>query len=131
MLYVASMAFPAVYAKGFGAPTSNLPGRDLLGYEMLLGLPQAMLAPSWWANPMWCLGLFFYFSNMPRAALVASTCALILAVLVMIIGPFPPDNFEWSHLRFGYYVWLISMIELVIAACLQLFGKPSGLSANL
>ena len=116
ILYVVALASPAVYMHGFGAPTSGIPGSVMPGYEMVLTLPFAMLSPSWWANPIWLVGIVFLVRQKFSVAWYCGLTATILALLVIAFGPVPPDFFKLENLHSGYYLWLSSMVALIAAA---------------
>ncbi len=127
--YCVSLALPAVFRHGFGAPTSGLSATVLFGYEMVGSLPFAMLAPSWWANPVWLFGVIALYRRKLTWAWYCGVVGSLLALLALGIGPFPPDNFELSHFRVGYYVWLSSMLALLAMAHCEItirkrLGKP-------
>ena len=116
VLYLISLACPAVYLSGFGAPTSGVVGAVKPGYEMLLTLPFAMAAPSWWANPIWLLGVVGLIRKKFTMAWYFGLAATLLALLVVVIGPVPPDFFRFENLHVGYYLWLGSMGTLAATA---------------
>lgn len=129
-LYVVALLSPAVYSHGFGGPSSGSSGGVWPGYEMVFKLPMAMMGPSWWANPTWLLGVIALGFGKCRWAIFFGAIATGLAALVLLIGAFPPDPFELSHLYAGYYFWLSSMVALLTAAIFLWFNtgplqKPS------
>ncbi len=124
--YVVALMLPAVYRPGLGAPTSGLTGYVEYGYECLGGLPFALLSPAWWANPAWLLGMIALVRNRPKLARICGLVGAFLALSVFVIGPFPPDNFGFSDMRLGYYIWLASMLALVVIAQFQI-RSPSRL----
>lgn len=118
--YLVGLALPAVFRPGFGAPTSGLTGSVEYGYECLGGVPFALLSPSWWANPVWLFGVISLVRNNPKWARICGLVGALLALSVFVIGPFPPDDFRLSDMRQGYYVWLGSMLALLVAAQFQI-----------
>jgi hypothetical protein len=115
-IYAISLALPAVYQHGFGAPTSGLSGAVLPGYAMVGTLPMAMLGYAWWANPLWLVGLVLLARGGTKGPTFFGLAATLLAGLVLVFGAFPPDPFEFSHFHVGYYVWLASMAALPLTA---------------
>ena len=120
LAYLVGLALPAVYRPGFGAPTSGLTGSVVYGYECLGSLPFALLSPSWWANPVWLLGVITLVRQNLKWARACGVVATLLALSIFAVGPFPPDNFHLSDMRPGYYVWLGSLLALFVTAHLQI-----------
>lgn len=115
-VYAISLALPAVYRNGFGAPSSGLSGAVLPGYAMVGSLPMAMLGYAWWANPLWLIGLLLLARGGTKGPVFFGLAATLLAILVMVFGAFPPDPFEFSHFHSGYFLWPASMAALPLAA---------------
>lgn len=122
-IYAFSLALPAVYQHGFGAPTSGLSGTVLPGYAMVGTLPMAMLCYGWWANPLWLVGLISLARGGTKGPIFLGLAAMILAGLVLVFGAFPPDAFELSHFHAGYYVWLASMAALPLSGLVLAFNQ--------
>lgn len=124
-IYAFSLALPAVYQHGFGAPTSGLSGTVLPGYAMVGTLPMAMLCYGWWANPLWLVGLISLARGGTKGPIFLGLAATILAGLVLVFGAFPPDAFELSHFHAGYYVWLASMAALPLTGLVLAFSEKA------
>lgn len=118
-VYLVALGLPAVRQAGFGAPTSGLPDSVRWGFECAFSLPMAALSPGWWANPMWFGGIVALIFGHVRWALLCGSISSILALLVLVIGPFPPDRFEFTDFQSGYFVWLASMLGLLTFALFQ------------
>jgi hypothetical protein len=130
-VYGISLYLPAVYRPGLGAPTSGLSGSVVLGYELVGGLPFAMLAPAWWANPAFGIGVVALVFGHGRIAMFFGMLATLLASSVLVFGPFPPDQFEFTQLYSGYFVWLSSMGMLAAFATATAWGTAAVPRRNL
>lgn len=98
VLYVASLPLPAI-AQG----NTSIPG-----IGCLIQIPWIFGAPAWWANPLFFAGGIFSGYGYLRCARVCAVIAGLLAASVLLIG--------WSDLMIGYFVWLGSMVCLIVAA---------------
>jgi hypothetical protein len=90
---------------------------------MVGGLPFALLAPSWWANPVWIVGVVALFRRNYSWAWYCGALGSALALLALWIGPFPPDSFQLSHFRAGYYLWLSSNLALLATTHLEVAAR--------
>ncbi len=123
--FLTSLPMPAVYRPGLGAPTSGIPGGVELGYGMAIEhLPICMMGISWWANPLWLVGLILLARGGNKGPIFFGFAATLLAALVLVIGAFPPDHFEYSDLHRGYYVWLAASMAALPLTALVLAPEP-------
>jgi len=123
LLFLLALPLPAIFKHGPPWKATESCGWDVPGYSMLLSFPYVLLHLAWWANPVWLLGVLTLFR---RKCVWAWWCGLVatdFALLVMVIGPFPPDSFDFKDLYSGYYVWLGSMGCLWLTATWDLMAS--------
>lgn len=90
---------------------------------------------AWCANPVLWGGCLFLVAGWSRAAALAGSVALILgsAMIFAIVGGDPAADVQWSiaDYREGYWLWLGSMLVMVLAALVgQRFGGRQSPSAD-
>jgi hypothetical protein len=97
LLYVASLPLPAL-AQG----NTSIPG-----IGCLIQIPWIFGAPAWWANPLFFTGMVSWGYGYPRCARICAVIAGLLAASCILV--------DWSGLLIGYFVWLDSMVCLIVA----------------
>ena len=98
--YLTSLCLPALYDS-----------RMFWGIECLGALPIVMIAPPWWANPLFFAGIVHLANGKYRNAFWfgIGASALVMAMPVMQFGDL------WRHCPYGpgWFLWLSCMFGLV------------------
>ncbi len=92
----------------------------LYGYNILLN-PFAMFYLAWWPNVLFMISIFMIILRKRLIAIVVSILALPLALYAhnfnqMSRNEGGVNNFIVDHLASGYYLWILSIILLVVSA---------------
>ncbi|SFB68852.1 hypothetical protein [Kaistella jeonii] len=126
MLYISSMFFTPFYVANPKADIySNSFYMLLAGWMAILG---GGLIPTiiWLANPLYFFGGFLIL-NKEKFAIIPVTLSLILAIyfasLNSIMDGESGATTNITALGSGYYLWLLSIIALFIAAIMTFFKK--------
>ena len=104
------------YVLSFGLPVVTAPGGFCIGLTVFVASFLA-IPVGWSANPAYWTALWFFFRDRPIGALALSAIALIvgLSQLDLSAGTFFQEGF-----LIGYYVWLFSMLALLVGCTIQL-----------
>jgi hypothetical protein len=103
LLYLISLCLPVLYENGHWT---------LWGCQCLLLFPIVMMFPSWWANPLFAVGLYFLGKGQRRVAFWCGCIALTLALGFMCVF-YRATSFPFGP---GYFAWVICMLGLVLSA---------------
>jgi hypothetical protein len=119
-LFVVSCCLPAIEFKNSGSSNDVMLGLRALvvGWS---GLFAGVL--SWYANPVWLLGVLFVLLRKPLPAAISGVVAIIIAYTTFsLIGrELPADESNVNKMAVikllpGCYVWMASLVLLPIAA---------------
>jgi hypothetical protein len=111
-LYILSLALPAISVIDkpmFGGSATT---RMLLGGQCLL--MGWVVWPGWVANPLFGLALLLHHFKKHGAAAVLLVFAIASAILGLVILR-ELDFMPLEHVQVGYFVWLASIVVLLIA----------------
>ncbi len=112
--------------------------QDAMGYSLLLTgwAGTFILQFAWWANPLAFLALIFSMISARKTALALSVGSFVLALQTYLLHNVPttPESVDCDldirlrappycgtvdHLAIGYYLWLASILMLVVYCALQ------------
>lgn len=112
-LYVLSLALPAFVAGGTDLLGHSQQHEVIYGFQCLaMGF---FVLPGWVANPLVLIGAPLLSVGFRRAPIALLSLALASAVIApfLLMGV---DLVRLDHLSIGYYVWLASIVALLVAA---------------
>jgi hypothetical protein len=120
VLYGIALCLPSLYESGGGGPV-GVGARWFYGFHCAGILPYVMVAPPWWANPCFFLGLVLLVSKVPQSAfwcgvlgtlLASGTFAMVWNGLTGWVGMFQGGTPHTFPLGPGFFAWLGCMLGL-------------------
>lgn len=116
-IYLVSLLLPVFDEAGFGWQAFMISFLSIFDTHRSSGhIKIPFLVPlAWFANPALWVGYYFLLRSSFLRAMIAAMVALLLAMPILLQ--------EGSWPQAGYWVWLLSMMVLAIAAGAQFAGK--------
>ncbi len=114
-LFALSLALPALAVIdkplfGGGGSPKTFPGVVCFAMGWLC-------LPGWLGNPLFLAAAILHTLRRHRVAIVLLSIALLLSILApVMIASMRTGLFELQHVMVGYYVWIASMVVMLIGA---------------
>lgn len=117
IMYVVSLCLPALSERG-GPGYMGGSSMTYWGYTCAGALPFVMIAPPWWANPLYLIGLVCLATGRHRGALILGVLATLLALGTIMmeyenLWPTTPGRDPFFPFGPGYFCWVAGMLGLI------------------
>lgn len=123
-LFIASLLLPGIV--GNGATHTTITGFHILMYGWFEAFQGIF---GWYANPLAALAVLFLLMHRSKGAVVASLLAIACALQSLLFQgkdvSFIDTNGPFGTLVAGYYVWLSSLVLLLLISYLEFSAKKS------